>query len=36
MRPPNPRLARFRRLRGIPLIGRMMRIYHFQLGKAAE
>jgi O-methyltransferase involved in polyketide biosynthesis len=33
--PPEPRLARFRRFRVIPPIGRMMRIYHFQLGEAA-
>ena len=34
--PPEPRLARFRRLRGIPLLGRLLRIYHYQLGKAAR
>ena len=32
---PEPRLIKFRRLRGIPLIGRLMRIYHLQLGEAA-
>jgi len=31
---PEPRLAHLRWLRGIPLIGRMMRIYHYQLGEA--
>jgi len=32
---PEPRLARFRRLRNIPFFAKMVRIYHFQLGRAA-
>jgi len=33
---PEPRLAHIRWMRGIPLIARMLRIYHFQLGKAGQ
>ena len=33
--PPEPRLARIRWLRHIPLVARSGRIYHFRLGKAA-
>jgi len=32
---PEPRLSFIRWLRALPIVGRMMRIYHFQLGKAA-
>jgi O-methyltransferase involved in polyketide biosynthesis len=32
---PEPRLARLRWLRNIPFFAKMVRIYHFQLGKAA-
>lgn len=32
---PEPRLARFRWLRNIPFFAKMVRVYHFQLGKAA-
>ncbi len=31
---PEPRLARLRWLRSIPFFAKMVRIYHFQLGKA--
>jgi O-methyltransferase involved in polyketide biosynthesis len=33
---PEPRLAPLSRLRGIPFIGRIMRTYHFQLGRIVE
>jgi len=32
---PEPRVASLRRLRCIPLVGRVMRIYHYRLGEAA-
>ena len=32
---PEPRLARIRWLRHIPLLARALRVYHFQLGEAA-
>ena len=31
---PEPRLSFIRWLRALPIVGKMMRIYHYQLGKA--